>query len=260
MLTPLRDALDPAVFGGKASTLASALRLGLPVPDGFALSVEAALQLDAGEGVDAVVSALAPVRWAVRSSAVGEDGGASSFAGQHLTRLGVRPEGLVEAVRSVVASGAASGGYRARLGLGAGGMGVVLQPMVAAEVAGVLFTVDPVSGEDLVVVEAAWGLGEAVVAGLITPDHWALRRDGTVVRHRAGDQDLWVVVHEDGSGEEPLPAELVGRPALDAHRLRELLDLAARLDAVGPGPHDAEFAFAEGRLWLLQRRPVTTGR
>jgi len=165
-LVALLDAGDPARFGGKAAALSVALRGGLPVPDGFAIDTEharawaedpsaAARALEASLGASATGS-----RWAVRSSAVGEDGESASFAGQHLTRLGVAGlTALAEAIGEVHASvlSASAAAYRAKRGIGGPALtGIVLQRLIEAEVAGVLFTRNPMNGNDETVIEASW--------------------------------------------------------------------------------------------------------
>lgn len=197
---------------------------------------------------------------AVRSSAIGEDGAGASFAGQHATVLGVAPDGVAAAVARVRASAREPGAlaYRARLGLrGEPRMGVVVQQIVDADVAGVLFTRDPRGGVGFVV-EASWGLGEAVVAGLVTPDGYRLSRDGAVLERRAGAKDLAVRLAPGGTHEVPVPDADVARLCLDDGRLAALATLAiACQGAFGPAL-DLEWAFVGARLFLLQWRPITT--
>jgi pyruvate,water dikinase len=263
---PLTVQLDDALFGGKATQLAAAVRAGLPVPPGVALSVAF---------VDAVASGRAEARAEVadlsrtlrlplvaRSSAVGEDSNQASFAGQHLTRLNLRSaREIVDAVCAIWSSAHTSSAlaYRERLGLPSEPrMAVVVQELVDADTAGVLFTRNPVSGADELVIEAAWGLGEAVVAGLVTPDRFRLRRDGSVLERAAGLKD--VAVRTDPAGgthETEVPAELAGALCLDDPQLAALHALAVRCDEVFGGTHDVEWAFAGGRLHLLQRRTLT---
>jgi pyruvate,water dikinase len=199
---------------------------------------------------------------AVRSSAVGEDGARVSFAGQHLTRLGVtRDDALVEAVTEVWQSGRseAAVAYRARLGVsGEPEIAVVVQQMVDAECAGVMFTKNPVDGSDERVIEGAWGLGEAVVSGLVEPDRYRLARGGAVIEESIGEKDLAVRLRPGGDTEEvEVTAEQRRRPCLDARRLHQLEALAARCESAFDGPHDIEWAFMGDRLFLLQRRAVT---
>jgi pyruvate,water dikinase len=190
--------------------------------------------------INAAYEQLGAGRVAVRSSATAEDSEAASFAGQQDTFLGV--EGAEEVCRKVVECWASFFSeralfYRAHKGsLEDLGMAVVVQRMVPAEKAGVIFTVDPVQRRrDQMVVEAALGLGEQVVSGEVTPDHYVLDRAGTVKRE-----------------------VLAGDGALAADELRELAVLGRRLEEHFGAPQDVEWAIADGRVFLLQSRPVTT--
>ena len=270
-ITPLSAAGDPGRFGGKAAQLAAARGAGLPVPDGWALTweqVELLVRQDkATDTVDAAVrfavSGSGPV--AVRSSAVGEDSGCASFAGAHLSVLGlVGAHAVVDAVRKVHGSALnpAALAYRRRLAIdGAIRMGVVIQKMVDADVAGVLFTRDPLSGADELVIEASWGLGESVVSGLVTPDHVRLDRQGKVVDHVIGDKDFAIRMTCDGATEETaVPADLARQPCLGDDEVQALYGLVLACDrAYADTAHDIEFAFAGETLYLLQRRPITHG-
>ena len=268
MLTPLARATDAGAFGGKAAQLASALGAGLPVPDGFALDWPTVREVVGGDAralacLEAVTDAHP---WAVRSSAIGEDSAEASFAGTHLTILGVVGlERLVDAVREVHDSAHDEGAvaYRRQHGLDpAPRMAVVLQPMIASEVAGVLFTRNPVTGASERVVEASWGLGETVVSGLVSPDQYRLAPDdGRLLGRWPGDKDVAQWLQPDGSvAETPVARDLVDAWCLEQAQLLQLHRLAGHCDRVfGTDEHDIEFAFADDRLHLLQRRPITRG-
>jgi pyruvate,water dikinase len=265
-MLPLADVTDPTAFGGKAVALGSAIRAGLPVPDGVALSVdtvEAVVRADPDDvpALHRVCAAGGPR--AVRSSAVGEDSVGASFAGAHCTVLGVcDPEAVVAAVRRVHASADApqARAYRAQLGLGPARMGVVVQELVPADAAGVLFTRNPVTGAAERVIEASWGLGEAVVAGLVVPDRYRLDVRGRVLERVTGEKDVAVRAGPGGAREIAVDAARVHAPCLDDAQLAELHALAKACDAVyGTGDHDIEFAFHAGAVFLLQRRPITGG-
>lgn len=263
---PLAFATDAERFGGKAAQLAEAVAAGLPVPMGVALSADLVEALGEGEPVAevAVREAFAafdgPV--AVRSSAVGEDSVTASFAGQHLTRLNVRTaDALITAVQQIWDSGRTEGAiaYRRRLGLpDVWRMGVVVQALVEPDVAGVLFTVDPLTGADERVIEANWGLGEAVVSGLVTPDRFRLSRDGVVLERRPGLKDVAIrPLPDGGTSETTVPAPLVGRLCLDDKTLVRLHELALKCESVFSGPRDLEWAIVNGTVHLLQSRHVT---
>ena len=265
-LAALEAAVDEAVFGGKAAQLAAALAAGLPVPGGFALGWEAVRAVTAGEAdLGPLLVGLAPGPWAVRSSAIGEDSAGASFAGTHLSVLGVVGAAAVQdAVRRVhdSAHDPAAIAYREQHGLDpAPRMAVVLQEMVACDVAGVLFTRHPVTGARERLIEASWGLGEMVVSGQVTPDQYRLSPDGVPLEYTTGEKDIALRLGPDGSvAEHDVDPDLVEARCLDDSRLQELHRLASACDGVfGVADHDIEFAFAGDRLFLLQRRPITHG-
>ncbi len=267
-MIPLREAFDVAAFGGKAVQLGEALRARLPVPDGFALSATWVDRVMRGDGtaLDQLVRVLPvfqrPV--AVRSSALGEDSAGASFAGQHATCLHVDPEveSILAAMRHVWESGRtdAARSYRHRLGVdGEPQVGIVLQFMVEPTAAGVLFSRDPVTGADVRVIEAAWGLGEAVVSGLVTPDRFRIDRRGGVIERSPGYKDVVIRRNAAGGTEEiALDADRAEALCLDDAQLLALHHLAERCETVYGGTQDLEWAFDETALFLLQRRPITT--
>lgn len=262
----LTEQLDEGRFGGKAAQLATATRAGLPVPAGVALPVGfvdavAAGDREARQQLGGIFATLASAV-AARSSAAGEDSERASFAGQHLTRLNLRSEPeLVDAVCAIWGSARSPSAllYRERLGLPREPrMAVVVQEFVEADSAGVLFSRNPLDGSDELVIEAAWGLGEAVVAGLVTPDRFRLRRDGAVVERIAGLKDVALRVDPaGGTREAEVPDELARALCLDDAQLAALHDLALRCDEVFGESHDLEWAFVGDRLYLLQRRAIT---
>jgi pyruvate, water dikinase len=262
----LLEARDGAELGAKAVQLGEALRAGLPVPHGVALPaafVAAVAAGDAGAAAElAAVLEIVPGPLAVRSSGVDEDSAAASFAGQHLTRLNVASvDQLVDAVAAVWRSGRSVSAlaYRRRLGVGGDPrMGVVVQRLVDSEVSGVLFTRDPVTGADERLIEATWGLGEAVVQGLVTPDRYRLSPAGEVLERSPGRKTV-AVRPRDGGGiaSEPVAAHLVEALSLHDRRLASLQSLARRCEEAFPAPSDLEWAFTGSDLHLLQRRPIT---
>jgi pyruvate, water dikinase len=257
---------EVALSGGKGASLAIMVSEGLPVPPGFVITStafaaavdEAALRARIRErdlsGARAVVSAASPPRElvaeryaglaglvAVRSSACAEDSAGASYAGQQETYLNV--DGLeavlgrvVDCWRSFFADRAVF--YRQEKGsLDDVAMAVVVQQMVDSRKSGVLFTADPVHGRtDRLVVEAAFGLGEQVVSGEVTPDHYVLDRHGAIKRSRVVAEQVLTDV--------------------ECQRLAQLGRHLARLHGC---PQDIEWAFDHaGTLFLLQSRPITT--
>ncbi|HET9731886.1 MAG TPA: PEP/pyruvate-binding domain-containing protein [Acidimicrobiales bacterium] len=266
-IVSLLDASDTALLGSKAVGLGEALRAGLPVPPGVALSgatVEAVATGDQAtiDEVRAAVGAL-ETPLAVRSSAADEDGADASFAGQHLTVLNVPSlDQLVPALKEIwwSANSDSAISYRQRVGLFTRpSIGVVVQSLLDPESAGVMFTRNPVTGADERVVEAAWGLGEAVVAGLVIPDHFRIDRSGRVLERTAGRKQVAIRSTPDGGTfEEPVPPARSEQICLEDDQLAALAALATRCEEIyGPG-RDVEWAFAGSTLYLLQCRAVTT--
>jgi pyruvate,water dikinase len=180
---------------------------------------------------------------AVRSSAVSEDGLTASFAGQQESYLNVGVDAVLDRVRECWASFFSPRAlfYRAQKAvLGDTRMAVVVQEMVQADTSGVMFTVDPIRNRrDCMVIEGAPGLGEAIVSGEMTPDHYVISRDdGAVI-------DTFI------------PDEERGRAVSDAE-LKTLRDIGLRVEAFFGCPQDVEWCIRGGTLLVLQSRPITT--
>lgn len=258
---------DVELAGGKGASLASMTSNGLPVPPGFVITSEAFVQavdgdalvahIKAGdlEAARAVVAATVPPRElikehydqlpagcsvAVRSSACAEDSSDASYAGQQETYLFVEDfetvmEKVVECWLSFFSERAVF--YREHKGdLDDIAMAVVVQQMVDATKAGVMFTVDPVNHRrDRVVVEAARGIGEHVVSGEVTPDYYTLDRKGTLKKARVVDDQV-----------------------LNETELADLVKMGLHLADLNGMPQDIEWAYDDQGLHMLQSRPVTT--
>ncbi len=206
---------------------------------------------------------------AVRSSALGEDGEDATFAGQLESYLWVRGAAhVVDAVRDCWVSlfGPPAIAYRAHAGQEEPAMGVAVQLMVDAEVSGVLFTCNPVSGDpSMVAVNASWGLGLAVVGGEVTPDDFLVSKvTGEVVRERVHAKDVEYVPDPAGRGavRVVVPEERRAVACLDGAALGALVAVGRRVEGVFGARQDIEWAIARGRgtpegLFVLQSRPVT---
>jgi phosphoenolpyruvate synthase/pyruvate phosphate dikinase len=217
-----------------------------------------ALAGEAGAGADPAV--------AVRSSAVGEDSGEATFAGQQETYLWVRgAEGVCAAVRDCWAStfSAPAMSYRAKMAAGrAPEMGVTVQLMVDAAVSGVMFTCNPVSGDPSVVaIEASWGLGLGVVGGEVTPDEYVVSKvTGEVVRRNVSAKHIEYRADPSGQGTVCVPVDDArqSEACLDEPRLTALVDVARRVQKYFGAHQDVEWALArDGELFVVQSRPVT---
>jgi pyruvate,water dikinase len=266
---PFAKAREKALFGAKAVGLGDAARQGLPVPPGVALSGDLVEAVASGEekAVEKLGQAIAELTppFAVRSSAVDEDGAATSFAGQHLTLLNVSSLSDVPgAVREVWWSANSDSAitYRQRVGkFTRPSVGVVVQTLLNPTAAGVMFTENPVTGADERLVEASWGLGEAVVAGLVVPDQFRLDRSDKVLERKPGRKRIAIrSLPSGGTFEEPVPAPQVNQLCLDDAQLGALGHLALQCEKVYGPRRDIEWAFQDGTLYLLQCRAVTTGK
>jgi phosphohistidine swiveling domain-containing protein len=205
---------------------------------------------------------LGPV--AVRSSATAEDLPFASFAGQQDTYLNVvGADAVLDAVRRCWASlwTDRAVAYRSANGIdhATARLAVVVQQMVQAEVAGVMFTANPVTGRrGEIVVDASPGLGEAVVSGAVNPDHFVVDVGARRVLHRRlGDKRTSTRARPSG-GVEQVPGTRSGASLTDS-QLEELAALGAEVEAAYAAPQDIEWALdAQGRYWLTQARPITT--
>ena len=231
--------LEEKGAGGKAIGLARLSKLGLLTPPGLVLTdLSTKPQF---EDLQEQLKPLAPGPYAVRSSAEGEDGAEASFAGQYTSLLNVDSvEGVMRAIEECensLFSQRAQAYREEQANLSANTMSVVIQRMVPAKVAGVLFSADPVTGRrDHLVVDAVRGLGESLVSGTQTPDHFLTTREGETI-------------HQDLVGDAPI---------LKDQHIRELVKQARKVEAAWGLPLDFEWAIDErGVIWWLQARPIT---
>src|SRR3954470_13418063 len=212
-VVPLADAHEVSLYGSKAVGLGQAARAGLPFPPGVAVSgavVEAVAGGDAA-AIEVLGELVRPLGGplAVRSSAVDEDGAEASFAGQHLTLLNVPSADSVDAALREVwwsANSDSAISYRQRVGLFTRpSVGVVVQVLLDPECAGVMFTRNPINGADERVIEASWGLGEAVVAGMVIPDNFRIDPSGQVLARTPGLKRIAIrTLPEGGTDEEEI--------------------------------------------------------
>jgi pyruvate,water dikinase len=246
--------------GSKAAALGWLVEAGFPVPAGVCLTVDAFtaaadlpgdLRLPQGL-LAALVEALpvdAPL--VVRSSAVGEDLPEASQAGRYITRLNVQGASALErAVLDCWRSADATGG----------GMAVLIQPMVAAECAGVCFTVDPVRlRADLLLVVSAWGLGAGVVSGAIPSDTARLRRQDLTLQDATVADKHSALRTAAGGGIEQVDVAEDRRtiPCLPENWLQRIGQYGLAIEQLFGVPQDVEWAVADGQVWILQSRPVT---
>ncbi len=244
---------------GRASDAVRAEIEAEPMPEWLAKRIRGAYEDLVG------AESTAPV--AVRSSATAEDGESASFAGMNETLLNVHGgESLLAAVRACWASlfGARTIYYRAKRGFGQADMdiAVVVQRQIQSTRAGVMFTIDPAGGDrERLVIEGAFGLGEAVVSGSVSPDRYLVRKQGLEIERREVRRKELAIVSLPGGGTETKElSEAEGRkPVLSDEEVRRVAELGVRIERHYGSPQDTEWAFdPEGEVWMLQSRPVTT--
>jgi pyruvate,water dikinase len=254
------DPDDMSTLEAKAEHIRDVV-VALDVPDAVADAVTAGyerLAAEAGLGVDPPV--------AVRSSAIAEDTAAASFAGMQSTYLWLRGvDQVFEGVRRCWASyfNAEALAYRAQHGVHAGGMSVAVQSIVDARVAGVMFTLNPVSGDrSSIAIDASFGLGVSVVGGDVTPDSFLYSKvTREIVRSEIGTKEIECVADPEGGGTvvREVAAELRARPCLERAEVEALADLGRRVEQHYGRPQDIEWAIdrSTGETFLLQARPET---
>src|SRR5512132_1125123 len=241
-------------------------------PAGYESASEQIRALFADEGSDALRAQIAEayatlgedVPVAVRSSATAEDLPEASFAGQQDTYLNVRGrDDLLAAVRDCWASlwTARAMAYRARQGIDPSTvtLAVVVQQLVDAEAAGVMFTANPSNGRrGEVVISGAWGLGESVVSGSVNTDNIVVRKpDGAVVSSETADKAVMTVPAEHRTQEQPVPEDRRREPVLNAAEAAELAAYGSRIENHYGAPQDIEWVRADGQFFIVQARPIT---
>jgi rifampicin phosphotransferase len=269
---PLADCRDAADVGGKAINLSRLINAGFPVPGGFAVTTHAYRAAHGGIPPDDVCEAvLAAYRGmgspvvAVRSSATAEDLAEASMAGQYETYLDVAGE--QEVLAALCRCWASLDSDRVHAYLEEHGidratvaMGVVVQEQVPAEVAGVLFTANPKPGAlGEMLIESSWGLGEAVVSGLVQPDTLVLdRATGAATSIRTSDKQVWIPAGSQADGGQPTPDNLREKLSLDSQQVLALWRLGLQVMGHFGAAQDIEWAITGGNVYLLQSRAITT--
>ncbi|HET8780495.1 MAG TPA: PEP/pyruvate-binding domain-containing protein, partial [Agromyces sp.] len=287
-----RDDLDSA--GGKGANLGELLRAGFPVPPGFVVTTRAYREAFDVAGIasalaetmsaadaddvrtavgamavpDAVESAVVDAyrrlgagAVAVRSSATAEDLPGATFAGQQDTYLNIDGEqAVVDAVRRCWASlwTRRAVAYRSKAGIDhrTVQIAVVVQRLVDADTAGVMFTANPVTGvRDETVIDASPGLGEAVVSGRVTPDHFVIGADGRMLQRRLGRREVVIRPATEGGVREEAVDD--GTEHLDDVALRSVAEVGTRIERHFGVPQDIEWVVAGGVLWIVQARSLT---
>jgi pyruvate,water dikinase len=265
---------DTTLVGGKAANLSRLARMYHRVPDGFSLPVtvmDEGHPLDLRDEITAAISDLMACHSlpdfvaAVRSSAVDEDGATASFAGQHETYLNiVGADAIIHAVTRCWESARSERAleYRRKQGLSVERLqlAVLVQQLVSSDISAVVFSANPVTGSrDEVMINASWGLGESIVGGTVTPDTFIVRKsDLAIIGRTIADKQHMTVSAPGGTHEVEVPRFLRTQSSLNDEQVCEMARLALTLEATMEHPVDIECASADGELYLLQCRPITT--
>jgi phosphoenolpyruvate synthase/pyruvate phosphate dikinase len=265
---------EATLVGGKAANLSRLARMYHRVPDGFSLPVtvmDEVHPLDLRDEIAAAISDLMNCHRlpdfvaAVRSSAVDEDGITASFAGQHETYLNiVGAEAIIQAVIRCWESARSEHAlhYRRQQGLSVERpqIAVLVQQLVVADVAAVVFSANPITGNrDEVMINASWGLGESIVGGTVTPDTFIVRKSDLAITNRVvADKQRMTISTSGGTREVEVPRFLRKESSLTDEQIMEMARLAITLESTMKHLVDVECAYAGGELYLLQCRPITT--
>jgi pyruvate, water dikinase len=256
---------DVELVGGKAASLGEMLQSGVMVPPGFVITTDgfkSGMLPDLKQTILDAFDTLGAERVAVRSSAVAEDSGSASWAGQLESYLNITRDTLIEAVQkcwhSIESEHAVA--YAKEQDINEQAVAVVVQVMVDSELSGVLFTANPVTeNQDEIVIEAAYGLGELLVQGMITPENIVAKKDsGKILRRQASKQKI-MLTYKDGTNQEvPVRADLLEKLVVSEKQVKELGVLARKIEQHYGSPQDIEWAITDGKLYIVQSRPITT--
>ncbi|MEM7114547.1 MAG: PEP/pyruvate-binding domain-containing protein [Chloroflexota bacterium] len=251
-LANMVSASDPQSSEAAAAQI-RALFLAAEMPDEIGMKLLMAWQALGAEAV------------AVRSSATAEDLPTASFAGQQDSFLNIRDrDGLLNAVKKCWASlwTARAMAYRQRQGIDPASvsLAVVVQTLVPADASGVVFTANPVNGDrEQILINATWGLGEAIVGGLVTPDSIVVDKTSwEIVSRETTSKMVMTVRTEHGTEEVAVPTEKQDVAVLDEKTAVSLAKLSTQIEAHYNRPMDIEWAIADGEIAILQARPITS--
>jgi phosphoenolpyruvate synthase/pyruvate phosphate dikinase len=263
-LIPLKDASDITLVGGKAASLGTLLRNGFDTPDGFVVTVVVAGNMTPAleDEILAAFDKLNTPYVAVRSSGTGEDSEDATWAGQLDTVLNVTRDNLIEAVKKCWGSTKSDRAvaYAKERSLNVGEIAVIVQAMIECDLSGAAFSAHPVTQDtSQVVVEAGYGLGEAILSGQVTPDTYFVdKSSGKIIKKHISAQDKKLV--QDGSGKNVW--QKVSEPAdqqkLTDEQIEELAKAVTKVEEIYKKPADIEWAIKDGKVYLLQSRPITT--
>lgn len=303
---------DLRIAGGKGANLGEMIKIGIPVPPGFAVttaSFDLLMQMhDLGEKIRLIINSInvddteklldiskeikamilshevpSEVRSkveeaynnlsdpgsgdlplvAVRSSATAEDLPTASFAGQQASFLNVKgSDELVGSIKKCWASLFEPRAifYRAKHGFVKSSISVIVQKMIEAEKSGVMFTVDPTTGQNVVLIEATWGLGESIVGGEVSPDSYKVNKSGEIIDVKISNKTKMRIRHQASNMtvERDVPQSKANAQVLTMEEILKLTEFGMTLERHYDRPQDIEFAIEKGKIAIVQTRAITT--
>ncbi|UMZ72795.1 PEP/pyruvate-binding domain-containing protein [Natranaerofaba carboxydovora] len=217
------------------------------------------------EDINYMYEVLGEASVAVRSSATAEDLPGTSFAGQYNTYLNIRGrEQLHKSVKDCWASlwNARALSYRVKQNIKNEGLahGVVVQKLIDAEKSGILFTANPVNGRrDQMLLNSSWGLGEAIVGGEVTPDQWVMdKKNKKILEEKIAKKEIMTIRNDKGIEFVEVTRKDQESRTLDSNEVMELLELGDKVEKYFSSPQDIEWAYRDGKFYLVQSRPITS--
>jgi phosphoenolpyruvate synthase/pyruvate phosphate dikinase len=262
-LQSLKEANDLSLVGGKALSLGQLLRSGIKTAAGFVVTTVALGQMnkDLEQQILKAFDELKAEYVAVRSSAVAEDSKDSAWAGQLDTFLGVNRDEVLSYISRCWASTESkrARAYAKQKGLRAGAIAVIIQAMIPSEISGIAFSINPVNKNiNEMIIEAGLGLNEPIVSGQITPDTFVLdKKSGFVLQKHISNQVNKLIQGSNGKSEWQ-KAENGSQQKVAPPQIKELISIVLKLEKYFGFPVDVEWTYANGELYILQSRPITT--
>jgi len=258
---------DVSLCGGKAANLGELTKLGLNVPKGFVITTNAYRDRDSNEIEREILTAFKKLNAkyvAVRSSATAEDASNMSWAGQLTTYLFTDERMLIKNIKKCWNSlnSPRASAYREQNNIKTSdvSVAVIIQEMIDADVSGVVFTRHPIiKDQDIMLIEAIYGLGEAIVSGMVTPDSYEISKKDCSIRDLSiSKQAVKVSQARTGTKISDVFEEDQSKQKLSLTRIKELVRVCKEIEKHYSSPQDIEWCYKDNNLFILQSRPITT--
>ncbi len=263
---------DVLLAGGKGASLGEMFQAGIPVPSGFVITTDVHKEIRSGikkveefqQEIFKFFDELGVERVAVRSSATVEDSPSFSWAGQLESYLNITRDKLLESIEmcwnSAQSQRALEYAEGQNISINKLLVAVVVQTMVDSEASGIAFSVNPLTkNTDEIMIEAGRGLGELIVQGMITPNNFVVNKTTLeITLKNISEQKVMLIYHKGKTVEMPVAETLKNAPVLDDDKLQDLARLVIKIEEHYGTPQDIEWAFVDGKFYIVQSRPITT--